>query len=270
MRQHITGDEKRSTVSGAPCLPGNWSFLTEKHAAAATIHSDILSVIRKPLSLLLSSVLSNSCQPNKHPAVIEHEGGGKVSHFKVASIYRDQPMPCRHKGNKQVLLSAASSIPSQPLCTTTSPQLPPLKWKKCLSKGAVWKSSAFTHVRQARVLLSRIVLGKKKILPLFQSAGFKCRFITPDHRRHRHWRSENKWLSGVKTSTARRAFCQTWTQQLGLSTKGAPLCCWGYRWQVPHRCGCLKIKRSSVVCRGPSVSVIASSRQLSGKLEGPN
>lgn len=33
----------------------------------------------------------------------------------------------------------------------------------------------------------------------------------------------------VKNSTARRAFCQTSTQQLGLSTKGAPLCCWGYR-----------------------------------------
>lgn len=74
----------------------------------------------------------------------------------------------------------------------------------------------------------------------------------------------------VKNSTPRRAFCQTSTQQLGLSTKGAPLCCWGYRWQVPLRCGCLKIKRSSVVCRGPSVSIIASSRQLSGKLEGPN
>lgn len=196
--------------------------------------------------------------------------GGKVSHFKVASIYRDQPMPCRHKGNKQVLLSAASSIPSQPLCTTIISQLPPPKWKKCLSKAAVWKSSAFTHVWQARVSLSRVALPKKKSLPLFQSAGFKCRFITPDHRRHRHWRSENKWLSGVKTSTARRAFCQTCTQQLGLSTKGAPLCCWGYRWRVPHRCGCLKIKRSSVVCRGPSVSVIASSSQLSGKLEGPN
>lgn len=178
-------------------------------------------------------------------------------------------LPCRHKGNKQVLLSAASSIPSQPLCTTIIPQLPPLKWKMCLSKAAVWKSNAFTHVRQARVLLSRIALAKK-FLPLFQSAGFKCRFKTPDQRRHRHWRSENKWVSGVKTSTARRAFCLTWTQQLGLSTKGAPLCCWGYRWQVPHRCGCLKIKRSSVVCRGPSLSVIASSRQLSGKLEGPN
>lgn len=66
----------------------------------------------------------------------------------------------------------------------------------------------------------------------------------------------------VKNSTSCRAFCQTGTQQLGLSTKWAPHCCWGERWQVPLRCGCLKIKRSSVVCRGLSVSVIASSRQL--------
>lgn len=73
-----------------------------------------------------------------------------------------------------------------------------------------------------------------------------------------------------KRAPPRIAFCQTSTQQWGLSTKGAPLCCWGYRWQVPLRCGCLKIKRSSVACQGPSVSVIASSRQLSGKLEGPN
>lgn len=33
----------------------------------------------------------------------------------------------------------------------------------------------------------------------------------------------------VKNSTPRRALCQTSTQQLGLSTKGAPLCCWGER-----------------------------------------
>lgn len=179
-------------------------------------------------------------------------------------------MPCRHKGNKQVLLSAASSIPSQPLCTTIIPQLPPLKWKKCLSKAAVWKSSAFSARSTGTSVALTYCSAKKKFLLLFQSAGFKWRFITADHLQHRHWRSENKWLSGGKTSPARRVFCQTCTQQLGLSTKGAPLCCWGYRWQVPHRCGCLKIKRSSVVCRGPSVSVIASSRQLSGKLEGPN
>lgn len=124
---------------------------SEKRAAAAAIHSDILSVIRKPLPLLLSSVLSNSCQPNNHPAVIEHEGGG-VSHFKVASIYRDQPMPCRHKGNKQVLLSAASSIPSQPLRTTIISQLPPLKWKKvplkssCMKIKCIYTCSAGTSV----------------------------------------------------------------------------------------------------------------------------
>lgn len=117
------------------------------------------------------------------------------------------------------------------------------------------------------------ILFCQKFLSLFQSAGIKWCFITLDHLSDIEYLRTNDFqvlLLCVKNSTPRRALCQTSTQQLGLSTKGAPLCCWGERWQVPLRCGCLKIKRSSVVCRGPSVSVIASSRQLSGKLEGPN
>lgn len=127
--------------------------------------------------------------------------------------------------------------------------------KKCFSKAAVWKSCVFQILLAQAFLFSPLcchILLCQKFLSLFQSAGIKWCFITPDRLSCRHRISEDKWLSGapalcVKNSTARRAFCQTSMQQLGLSTKGVPLCCWGYRWQVPLRCGCLKIKRSSVV-----------------------
>lgn len=165
-------------------------------------------------------------------------------------------------------------------CTTIIPQLP--RWKKkekwSASQRRLYENHVHFHCFNRHNYsffpsLCCHILFCQKFLSLFQSAGIKWCFITLDHLSDIEYLRTNDFqvlLLCVKNSTPRRALCQTSTQQLGLSTKGAPLCCWGERWQVPLRCGCLKIKRSSVVCREPSVSVIALSRQLSGKLEGPN
>lgn len=169
MRQHITGDEKRSTVSGAPCLPGNWSFLTEKHAAAATIHSDILSVIRKPLSLLLSSVLSNSCQPNKHPAVIEHEGGGKSLTSKLLPFIGISLCPADTKEiNKysSVLhqVSPASHCVQQPALSC-------LHWNgKSASQKELYENQVHLHMFGRHECCSRASFWQEKKSSLYSKA----------------------------------------------------------------------------------------------------
>lgn len=113
-------------------------------------------------------------------------------------------MPCRHKGNKQALLSVASSIPHQRLCTTTIPQLPHWKKKKrkikCFSKAAVWKSCEFPLVLQAQAFLFfpfAVTYCSAKNSSLYFKVLHKWCFITLDHLSCRHWIAENKWLSGA-------------------------------------------------------------------------
>lgn len=107
---------------------------------------------------------------------------------------------------------------------------------KCFAKAAVKKSCSFLLLQQAQAFLFSPlcchILFCQKFLSLFQSAGIKWCFITLDHLSDIEYLRTNDFqvlLLCVKNSTPRRVLCQTSTQQLGLSTKGAPLCCWGER-----------------------------------------
>lgn len=145
-------------------------------------------------------------------------------------------MPCRHKGNKQALLSAASSIPHQRLCTITIPQLP--HWKKKKEKlSATQKQLYENHVNfhwfyrdKCSFFPFAVTYCSAKISSLYfkvlaLNGPSSCRTISHTDTEYQRTNDFQVLPLCVKNSTPRRAFFQTNTQELGLSTKGAPSCC---------------------------------------------
>lgn len=114
-------------------------------------------------------------------------------------------MPCRHKGNKQALLSAASTIPHQWL-HNNHPSAASLKKKRKKEKWSISQRRLFeNHVhfhcfnRHKHSFFSPLcchILFCQKFLSLFQSAGIKWCFITLDHLSDIEY-LRKKWLSGA-------------------------------------------------------------------------